>query len=89
MAQKGNGDRKDAERRLIEKASQDPDFRASLLNDPKATVAREFDIEDMPEDLNIRVIEETSTELVIVLPPDLSSGMDDGQLHANTKWIFF
>jgi hypothetical protein len=90
MEQKDYRDRKDAERALVERATSDPDFRAALLADPRRIVSREFDLPDLPEDLSIRVVEETPNEIVIVLPPDLS-GKDLTNLKqtANTKWIFF
>jgi hypothetical protein len=81
--------RQAAERELVERAAQDQDFRAELIRDPKNVIAREFDIQDMPEDLEIRVVEETPRELVIVLPPFVEPTSPADRLKTNTKWIFF
>jgi hypothetical protein len=62
--------RKDVERFLAERASLDEEFRAELLANPKAVIAREFGLGEMPEALVINVIEETPDEIYIVLPAD-------------------
>jgi hypothetical protein len=67
--------RKDVERFLAERASLDEEFRAELLANPKAIIAREFGLGEMPQALVINVVEETPDEIYIVLPADpLQSG---------------
>jgi hypothetical protein len=43
----------------------------------------------MPEDLQIRVVEETPDELVLVLPPAIQPLPPAARPKTNTKWIFF
>lgn len=49
--------RSDAERRLIERAQTDPDFRRQLLGNPNATAAAELGI-DIPYTITLHVVEE-------------------------------
>ena len=58
---------------LAERASQDPDFRARLLEDPKATIEAEIGMH-FPASLDVRVYEERLNQLHVVLPIDLSLG---------------
>lgn len=60
-------DRRQAEALLVEKARTDQAFRRALLANPTATIAREFNI-DFPTGVTMRVLEETPTELYLVLP---------------------
>jgi hypothetical protein len=52
---------------LIEKAWQDPDFKEALLRDPRATIEREL-ATSVPENVEIRVVEEGPKLLYVVLP---------------------
>ncbi len=61
---------------LVRRAIQDPDFRESLKNDPRATLEREFGI-SIPEEATVSVIEETPDRQYIVLPPRIS---ENGEL---------
>ena len=62
----GSG-RAEMERRLIERSLQDEDFRRVLLEDPKATVEQELGT-PLPEEVQIRVVEETPDTIYLVLP---------------------
>jgi hypothetical protein len=64
--------RADFETYLIRKAWDDPSFLDQLRNDPKAALADELDTEQLPEDLEIEVLEETPDKLylIIPMPPD-------------------
>jgi hypothetical protein len=62
--------RNDVERFLAERASLDEGFRAELLANPKAVIAQEFGLGEMPEALVINVVQETPDEIYIVLPAD-------------------
>lgn len=55
------------ERQLIERAGEDPDFRAQLTADPKAAVRQEFGVE-VPDFVNIQVHEQSLNDLHLVLP---------------------
>lgn len=53
--------------RVIERAQRDDSFRQLLVDDPRAAIAEDLGME-VPESLEIRVIEEAPEEAVIVLP---------------------
>lgn len=52
---------------LILRAWEDPEFKAALLRDPKATLEAALGVA-LPEDLTIFVHEQTPTEVHLVLP---------------------
>jgi hypothetical protein len=54
--------------RVIERAQRDESFRQQLLDDPNAAIGDELGIE-IPDTLEIRVIEEQPDLAVLVLPP--------------------
>lgn len=63
---------------IIEKAWKDPDFMAQLLADPKSAIQSSFGVE-LPEDIELQVVEETPSSYVLVIPPnpaDLASSKD-------------
>ena len=64
--------------RLIEKATEDADFRARLLSDPKGTIGQELGV-TIPASLSIEVHEESGTTVHLVLPPD--SKLSEGELQ--------
>jgi hypothetical protein len=63
--------RHNIERRLVQRAWSDPEFKARLLADPKAALA-EIVGADLPERLQVTVVEERPDHLCIVLPVDTS-----------------
>jgi hypothetical protein len=66
--------------RVIERAGEDAAFRSQLLANPKAAVESELGI-SIPDDLNVKVVEEMANEFYIVLPPKEQSGeLSDAQL---------
>jgi hypothetical protein len=75
--------RKEAEALLLEKAERDDAFRRELIANPKAVIARELDM-PLPPNVNVRVVEETARELVLVLPPKATGRgeLDDSDLEA-------
>ena len=64
---------------LMLKAATDEDFREALLRDPKATLVSLFGA-PIPEGLNINVVENTATELTLVIPPKLSDDLSEEEL---------
>ena len=54
--------------RIIDKAASDADYRARLLDDPRAAVADELGV-SVPDSLTIRVHEEDAGCAHLVLPP--------------------
>jgi hypothetical protein len=54
-------------RRIVDKALSDTSFRGELEADPKAALARELGVE-LPAEVNVRVVRESESDIVIVLP---------------------
>ena len=69
-------ERAELEGRIVERALRDPDFRARLVATPREAVAEELGI-DLPERLEVVVVEERPDRIAIVLPLDLDGlGLD-------------
>jgi hypothetical protein len=64
---------KDLEALLISKAMADEAFKSELISNPKAVIAREIG-EELPEDVEIEVLEPTQKKLYLVLPLKVESG---------------
>ncbi|NEQ20151.1 MAG: NHLP leader peptide family natural product precursor [Microcoleus sp. SIO2G3] len=60
-------DRHEFESELIARAWKDEAFKQELVSNPKAVFARELQ-QEMPEGLEIRVLEETPNTLYLVIP---------------------
>ena len=73
--------------RIIEKARNDPGYRAKLLDDPNAAVGEELGV-SLPDSLSIHVHEEGAATLHLVLPP--SSRLSEPDLRtvagASAEW---
>ncbi|RUS47321.1 NHLP leader peptide family RiPP precursor [Cohnella sp. AR92] len=54
---------------IIKKAWEDPEFKKLLLADPKSALKKEFGI-DLPADVDLKVVEETTETYYLVLPPE-------------------
>ena len=63
------------ERTLIERSLQDESLRQRLLSDPKAAVEQELGTR-LPEDVQVRAVEETADTVYLVLPS--ASPADEG-----------
>jgi hypothetical protein len=72
-------ERRRLERRIVGRALADPEFRARLLASPREAVAEELGVE-LPEQLEVVVVEERPDRLGIVLPVDL------GGIGADAVW---
>jgi hypothetical protein len=59
--------RRDIEARIIANAWKDEAYKQELLTNPKAVIEREFGVQ-LPEEVNVQVLEENSTSLYFVLP---------------------
>ena len=65
---------------VVGRATEDPEFRAHLLKNPKAAVESELGIA-VPPEVKIRVVEESPAEVYVVLPPDERPGeLSDDEL---------
>ena len=63
--------------RILDKAADDDDFRASLMADPKAAIASEIGTA-IPDGFNVVVHEDSATAAHLVLPP--SPRLTDAEL---------
>ena len=76
--------RKDIETQIIAQAWKDDAYKQEILSNPKTVVEREFGVQ-LPDELNVHVMEENSTNLYFVLParPNLSNAeLSEDQLEA-------
>lgn len=77
--------RKESEAKLLEKASQDPAFKAALVADPKNTIERELGVK-LPGSAKVHVLQEEANDYYLVLPlnPEGSAEgvIGDSQLEA-------
>lgn len=66
---------------IISRALEDPDFRARLLASPRAAVEA-LTGSQLPEEVEICVVEETPRKVVLVLPADpaAATGLEDADL---------
>jgi hypothetical protein len=56
-----------AEQQVIAKTLSDPQFRQSLLSNPKQALSQEFGVE-FPAEVDVRVLEEKPEQLILVIP---------------------
>ena len=63
-----NKDRTQFQAALVQKAVDDPSFRAALISDPRNTIREETGLH-IPSGINLKVVEESSDMLCLVLPP--------------------
>ena len=74
----GSG-RAEVERRLIEKSLQDESFRQRLMEDPKGTLEQELG-RRLPEEVQVRVVEESADTSYLVLPGTPMAGREGVEL---------
>ncbi|MEB3342865.1 MAG: NHLP leader peptide family RiPP precursor [Okeania sp.] len=74
--------RKDLEIHLITRALKDEDFKRELIANPKAVIEEELETK-LPEDLEIKVLEETEDTIYMVLPCNPYEGMSEEELQAS------
>jgi hypothetical protein len=60
------------ERRLVQRSLEDESFRQRLLEDPKAAMEEELETR-LPEEVQVRAVEESAETIYLVLPPGTSS----------------
>jgi len=76
----GGNSRADIERKLIQRSMEDEDFRQRLLDDPKGTLEQELGTR-LPDDVEVRVVEESADAIYLVLPSSASPlGGQGGEL---------
>jgi hypothetical protein len=67
MTEASGGGRAEMERGLIEKSLQDESLRQRLLADPRAALEEELGTR-LPDNIEVRVVEETADTIYLVLP---------------------
>ena len=76
----GGGSRAEIERKLIQRSMEDEDFRQRLLDDPKGALEQELGTR-LPDDAEVRVVEESADAIYLVLPSSASPlGGQGGEL---------
>jgi hypothetical protein len=80
---------------VVERAIKDERFRQELLTNPRAVLAREYNLH-VPETVSIRVIEDTADTLTIALPSKQETlleltdaeleGVSGGWIHPPLSW---
>ena len=71
--------------KIVGKASQDADFRARLLSDPKGAISEELGM-TLPGELSVNIHVEDPNTAHVVLPP--SSKLSEGDLQAVAGGFF-
>ncbi|MGZ7442018.1 NHLP leader peptide family RiPP precursor [Paenibacillus sp. TH7-28] len=69
---------------VIEKAWQDPNFKAKLLADPKVAIQEALGV-ILPDHIKIKTVEEKSDEFYVVLPPN-PANMVNNVIKPNAAW---
>lgn len=65
---------------IAKKASENEEFKFSLLNDPKAAIEKEFKV-TFPEDIKVEVHVESSKVLHLIIPAASTDELTDDQLE--------
>lgn len=73
--------RNELEAKLVAKAWQDEAFKQEFISNSKAAIERELG-QKLPENTNIRVLEETGNTIYLVLPSKPSAELSEEQLEA-------
>ena len=72
--------------RILDRASEDGDFRARLIADPKSAISAEIG-RNVPEGFDVMVHEDSATTAHLVLPP--SPELTEAELETATGGIAF
>lgn len=70
--------RQQIEAHIIAQAWKDEAYKKELLNNPKAVIGKEFGVQ-LPAEVNVTVMEETSSSLYFVIP-NLPTGVATAEL---------
>jgi hypothetical protein len=75
----GSSRRAELERKLIQRSLEDEEFRRRLLDDPKGAVEQEIGTR-LPQEIKIRVVEESPDTIYLVLPSSSPLGGEGEEL---------
>ncbi len=82
MAEERIKGREEALASVIAKAWKDDKFKKDLISNPKAVISKEFGVQ-IPDNVNVKVLEENANNLYIILPEKPVTGqLSDEQLEA-------
>ncbi len=56
-------------------SSENPEYKSALLKDPKGVVAAQFQM-DLPENVSVEVLQESSEKVYVVLPHTIEEGAE-------------
>jgi Nitrile hydratase, alpha chain len=79
MTEASGGGRAEIERTLVQRSLEDESFRQKLLDDPRGTVEQELGTQ-LPEGIEVRVVEESAQSIYLVLPSASPLGGEEGEL---------
>ena len=74
----------ESERKIIAKAWEDEAFKAELLSNPREVLSRELNIE-IPDDIEVQVMEEGEQSVYFVLPRKLPEEMANMSLDVDEE----
>jgi hypothetical protein len=74
----GGSLRSEVQRRLVQRSIEDEDFRQKLLDDPKWALEQVLQTQ-LPDDVEVRVVEESPKTIYLVLP-GTSLAPEEGEL---------
>jgi hypothetical protein len=75
----GGGGRAEMARSIVQRSIEDEEFRQRLLEDPRGAVGEELGTR-LPDNVEVRVVEETAETIYLVLPSSSPLGDEGGEL---------
>ena len=72
--------RRELEEQIITRAWQDDSFKEELINNPKSALEREGI--NLPENIEVKVVEENTNTLYVVIPTKPSEELSDAELES-------
>ena len=73
------GGRAEMERTIVQRSIEDEEFRQRLLEDPRGTVEEELGTQ-LPDNVEVRVVEESAETIYLVLPSSSPLVGEGGEL---------
>ncbi|WMT42091.1 NHLP leader peptide family RiPP precursor [Paenibacillus sp. D2_2] len=70
---------------VIQRAWEDPDFKAQLLKNPKAAIQEVLGV-ILPDHIKVTTVEENSNELFLVLPPKPTDVIKAEDIQPQVMW---